>query len=237
MGTLQLSELREEVLAHLAGRDDISDSRITRVLNLSQMRMARKVRFDELEFYETVSKTFADDVTTDRFIAYSDMTNTNPREFWSVVCYTSAGNGRERKLEGRRAREMDRLWPAPEVSYLATEMPHTYVLWNDKLELFPIINADYEFDIRGYKWPTPLSADSDLSNLREKDDALINLTVSYLYNSLGEYDKGGKFFGIYMDMMEDIMMEQDRPDELMAAGVDGPATGRRYWLDPWVRGI
>lgn len=236
MGTLQLSELRDEILAHLAGRDDISDARITRAINLSQTRMARKMRFEEFEFFETFSKIHSGTKSIDRIIEFSDLVNSNPRDFWSIVCYESGGNGRERKLVRKPTREMDKIWAAPEVSYLSTEMPHTYVVWDEKIELFPIMNQSYSFDIRGYKWPTALSADTDVSEFKEKDDCIINLTTSYLFGTLGEYERQGRFFNIYIDMMQDAMKEEDKPDETLAVEMR-PHVSRQWWNDPWIKGI
>jgi hypothetical protein len=240
MGTLKQSELVDEVRSFHAGRDDLTDAIITRALNLVQQQMARRHDFEELRSTEEYTPTFMDDPSVDRFIGYSMLsTFVNPREIYSLrVIDTSNTEGD--KLEYVAPRQLDELVPNP-AELLITGMPHHYTQWAEKFELFQVPDQAYKYVIRGSIWPTALSTASPLatSSFREKDDIIINLTVSYLYNRLGEYEKAGRFFGIGSTLFQEAVGEDlTRPDrEIKPNSERHIAASREYWLDPFTRSV
>ena len=236
MGTLTGQELVDEVTAHLGGRDDLTSAEIVTALNLTQQRMARAHDFEELRYVDTGTFTITASATTDKFLAFSSLTKTNPREIYSFRVIT--GDGRSRKLRGTAARELDEQVPEPE--FYARGIPNSYVIWAESFELWRVPEEAYDWQIRMSYWPTAFSS-ADLtpkSDFKEKDDMLINLTVSYLYGRLGEYERAGRFWNIFRSMWTEGQLEdQMRPDKVIASSyADGPSGNARPWLDPFQKG-
>jgi len=68
---------------------------------------------------------------------------------------------------------------------------------------------------------------------------MINLSLSYIYHSLGRADKGKDFFGIYRGLAKEALLEDLTDyDEAMAGIRPGDSFGRgRGFDDPFVRMI
>jgi hypothetical protein len=79
MGTLTYSEIEAEVKAALGDRTDL-DSRLTAIINITQMRIARMKRWEELEAIFTNSIGNTGVLTTDKEVALS----TNFRDMYSL---------------------------------------------------------------------------------------------------------------------------------------------------------
>lgn len=233
MGTLTTSELISEVKAHLANRDDLTDAEYITALNLMQTRLARKHDFEELRTIESGSFVISGTPATDKFLAFSALGVTNPREIFSFRIITS--DGRSRKLKQRSYRYLDENVPEPE--YNSTGVPTDYIIWAESFEFWRVPDSTYNYEIRMSKWPTALVASpgSAVSDFREKDDVLIMLTVSYLYNRLGEYERGARFWNVFKDMWADAQLE-DRtlPDLSLSPGLVRPSSSKP-WSDPFIR--
>ena len=233
MGTLTTTELISEVRAHLANRDDLTDSELVTALNLMQQRLARKHDFEELRTIESGSFEISGTPATDKFLAFSALGITNPREIYSFRVITN--DGRSRKLKQRTYRYLDENVPEPE--FYATGIPTDYVIWAESFEFWRVPDTAHDYEIRLSQWPTALVASpgSATSDFREKDDILIMLAVSYLFNRLGEYERGGRFWTIFSDMWKDAMQEDSTlPDLTVSPGLTRPE-GSQPWLDPFVR--
>ncbi len=237
MGDLTATQLISEVTRHFAGRDDLTNADYVIALNLNQTRMARAHDFEELEFTET--KTFAITATpaNDKRIAFSSLTNSNPREIYSFRVITA--DGRSRKLRQLMPRAFDAEIPEPE--FHARGVPSIYTRWADAFEVWQVPDETHSFTLRGSKWPTDFST-SDLnakSDLDKKDDLLIFLTVSYLFGSLGEYERANRFFGIFAAVYKEAELEnQLRPDlDLVSRSTSGESAEiGKPWLNPFVKG-
>ena len=233
MGTLTTAELLGEVKSHLANRDDLTDAEYITALNLMQQRLARKHDFEELRTVESGSFTISGTPAIDKFLAFSDLTNANPREIYSFRVITS--DGRSRKLKQRSYRYFDENVPEPE--FHATGIPTDYIIWAEKFEFWKVPDTADNYEIRLSKWPTALVASpgTAVSDFREKDDMLVMLGVSYIYNKLGEYERGGRFWTIFRDMWADAQREdRTMPDLDLSPGFTRPITGKP-WADPFIR--
>jgi hypothetical protein len=236
VGTLTTSGLISEVSYHLAEREDVTDDRIVQALNLAQEYMARSEDFDELRVVETGTLTITGTPATDKFLAFSTFTYSNPLEIYSFRVITS--DGRSKKLSYRTARTFDRLIPEPE--FYATGVPDIYTAWANKLELWRIPDDAWSYDIRLSKFATALSASTPnaASDFKEKDDLLIFLAVSWIFGQLGEYERMGAFFSMYRARMESAEMKQSRHPDLDIVSDGGRAADvnvGRPWADPFVR--
>lgn len=237
MGTLTLANLREEVKAHMADRSDITDALYNRAINLAQERMVRRHHFRELNFSLSHTATFTGVPATDKFLPFSALT-LGGRDIRSVISFIAVDGTSSNKIERLTPSELDRRIPSKEDS--STFRPAFYVEWRDQFEFWRIPDKSYVYDIRLRTWALDLSSDATKSDLDHKDDAIINLTVSGLFNRVGEYERAGRFFGIFSDMFKDaISSELTEPDRVIkppqneSVGSGNP----QYWLDPFVKGI
>lgn len=239
MGTYTLTQMRAEIGNHFANRSDLGNADFDLALNLGQTRIARAHDFEELRKVEDGTLPFVDTAATDRYFLFSALaTTTNPREIYSFRIVS--GDGSAAKLKYESTRKFDAEIPDPE--FLSTGQPHRYTIWQNRFELYKIPDQAYPYTLRMTVWPTALTTASQTSDLREKDDALIMLAISWTWNRLGEYDRAARFFGIFKDMFKDAVAEDERkPDRDLA-----PSAGRahavvltdQYWLNPfidWVR--
>lgn len=213
MGVLTTQELIDEIRGHLGDRTDVTDAQIVLGLNLTQQRLATEAAWEELEFEELYDHTgdFTGTKSSDRTIPYSQLTNTNPREFYSISLVT--GTGESRKLSYAENSQFERLFPEPE--FHAAQKPKWYTRYAKSIYLAPVPDAAYTYRIRGIKWPDDLSTGtlSNTSNFDYKDEILIHGAVYHLYYRLKETEVGGRFFTSYRDMVQKAKGENiEKPD-------------------------
>lgn len=233
MGTLTTTDLIAEVRSYLGERSDVTDARIVRALNLGQEFMARSKDYEELR------KTASNALTvSDKFLEFTELPAglQKPYEIYSFRVIT--GDGRSRKLTYRTARTFDRLIPEPE--FHATGLPSTYTVWADKFELWKLPDEAYNYEIRMTILPTPLvvSLGTAVSDLDGKDDLLIFLAVSWVFGSLGEYDRMKSFFGMFAAREKLARDEDDRRPDVEIVSDHGKARPDvvvgHPWADPFV---
>ena len=237
MGTLTLANLREEVKAHMGERDDITDALFDRAINLAQERMVRRHHFRELNFSLSHTATFVDVPATDKFLPFSALA-LGGRDIRAVISFIAIDGTNSNKIIRKTPSELDRMVASKE-DY-STFRPRFYAEWRDQFEFWRIPDKSYVYDIRLRTWALDLSADGDKSDLDHKDDAIINLTVSGLFNRVGEYERAGRFFGIFSDMWEDAISSEQREPDRVIKPPQNERFGRAspdYWLDPFMRGV
>ena len=232
MGTLTQTELQDEVRSALGGRTDL-DSRMTRGLNLSQMRIARLSRWEELEAIYTGSTAYTGTPADDKFLALP----TNLRDVYSVRLIDGTNS---RKLTRLTNRIWDRRIPAPEA--LATGRPRYYTLHRNVMEFWKVPDAAYSVTIRAVEWPTAFTTSdlSAVSDLDQKDDMIIALTTSWFYMTLGNEEMANKWWRIYRNMAIAAGAEEsEKPDldVLPNAGVSSGGTPGDYYADPFVTSV
>lgn len=225
MGTLTFTELQDELRAGLGGRTDL-DTRLGRIVNLAQQRLARLHDFDEMKVISTttVVNTPSDN---DKYITLPDV-----REVYSIVLVDGSNS---QKLTQRTTRYWDTLLPKPE--YWARDRPRDYTIWGSTtVEIWPMANATYTLRLRWSKWPTALTG-SATSEFLQKDEILIELSLSYAYRNLGKEEDAAKHEAIAMRLIgEAETMDSQLPDlDIM------PITGQmsrhpQYWNDPFYTG-
>ena len=236
MGDLTLSQYRDEVRDHLGGRTDLSDAKLTRAINIAQVQLARIEDFEELRILATPAIPFTN-TNADRFLAKTAVSGTKTlREMISFV--VSDGSSRSRKLEQCTPRQLDRFIGDATNDLHSRFIPRKYVMWDDNMELWPLPDQAYSSIIRATIWPTALALGGDKSIFVFKDEILIHLTTSYMYHSLGEYDRAKMFFGFATaNIATALLQDKKSPDrdikppwESLSRGATG-----EYWLNPFVR--
>lgn len=229
MGTLTFLELQDEVRASLGGRTEL-DSRLPRIINLAQQRLARIHDFDEMEVLSigTIYNTGND---SDKYL-----TLPNKREVYSLVLVDGANS---RKLIQRTPQFWDKRLPLPE--YWARDRLQDYVVWSNTIEVWPLPNADYTLRLRWSKWPTDLSSDSDVSEFLQKDEILIELALLYIFRSLGKEEDANKHAVMLQSLLAEATANDDtKPDISIIPSASDIQTlqgglGDTPWLNPFIR--
>lgn len=227
MGVLTYSDFDAEIRQALGNRTDVTSAMITRTLNIAQVRIARVTRWEELEVLLTNTLQVTSDAYGDRVILLPD----DIRDIHSFRLYDDT---RTRKLDRVAARKLDSEEPANE--YISRQMPTKYARWAEFLEVNFSPDQTYFARIRAVSWPAPFTGATDetqKSELDQKDDMLIALCVNWLYQSLGNYERSGRWWVVFTNMLESALQEQaEKPDQDRVPSVRDTIIGE-YWLDPF----
>lgn len=227
MGTLTQDQMKAEIRSALGGRTDL-DGTLTQALNLAQTRIARAKLWKELRNSITGTLTITGIAATDKVLAIP----TTVRDIYTFRLITS--DGRSRKLVKRLFTDWDKCIPEPE--YYNTGLPELYTTYASNIEMWRVPDAAYDYVIRAVLWPTAFvsATTTQTSDLTGKDDMLIALTVSYLFNQIGKEEKAARWWAIYRDMLKDATSEdQDDPDMTLSSEKNPPTSAGNYWNDPF----
>ena len=231
MGTLSLTDLKDEVRTGLANRTD-QDTRLTRIINIAQNRIGRIRRWKELESILSISLVNSGVLATDRRIAVTSTV----RDYYSIL-RTDTGTSTENfKLRYIPHRDWDKRHPYPEDT--TRNRPVEYTHWAKFLEFWPIQDKSYTMRARVSLWPADLSDASPnaVSDLDHKDDIIIAGALSYTFTLLRMMDDASRWFAIYKDLLNAaIDEEREKPDldRLPTVGQSIGSSPGQYWLDPF----
>lgn len=223
MGTLTFTELQDEVRSALGGRTDLN-ARLPRALNLAQQRLARIHDFEELQNV-TIVNINDTGVAADGIIALP-----SNREVYSIILLDDANS---RKLTQRTARFWDARLPMPE--YWTRDKPQDYLMWAGSAEIWPLPDGPYTLRIRRTVWPTTLSGANDLSVFNEKDEILIELSLMYLFNSLGKEVEADKHKNAAAALITEAKGADSTKPDLDISLSSGTASSTTPYLDPFVK--
>lgn len=228
VGTLTLSELKEEVRAGLGGRTEL-DSRLTRFLNMAQDRIARMKDFEEMQTSVNGNISNTGNIT-DRVIEVPEMRK-------PVVLWLTATNF-ERKLTYKPYRRFVREFA--NVDSLGRGEPCNYTVWAKKIRLDRLPNQTYSYQFDYTFWPTRFS-DSDpdaVSDLHKKDDAIIELALCYAMYSLGreqeaqQHEARGLILAIEGE--EEDSSQPDLDVSVNGRGSSASDNVSEPWADPFI---
>lgn len=235
MGTLTLTELKEELRASLANRVDL-DSRLTRFLNLAQERLSRMHDFDEMEvIYRTDGLPFTDNARNDKYITLPSL-----RELYTFKIKLGQ---RSRRLRQITERMWNRYVPQPE-EYARGE-PQYYTIWNNTCIIWPIANtATIPAEIWYTRWPVPFddALPNKTSDYLQKDEVLLELALVYAYKSLGKQEEAQKHWASARILLtEAINMDARKPDldilpSIGDTEVSSDVLPHEFWNDPFSKG-
>ena len=227
MGTLTLTQLQDEVRSYHGNRTDL-DARIIRFLNFAQIRLARAYHFPELHKFVTATGSFVSDAT-DRFL-------TLPGNINAVKDVVLEDTDTSRKLEYKSPREFDKMF----TGYISRgrRKPIIYTKWRECLELMPLPDEAYDYEVRYIIWPTDLVSGTDTSDLDRKVELLILLAASQMHHTLGNTTKGAQLFGMFAAMLKDVIKQEDlEPDQDIKADVNDTIISTDYWRNPFVKSL
>ena len=230
MGDLTRSQLISAVRRFFANRSDLTDGEIITWLNQSQITLARKATWEELDQTEDKTIPVTASKANDKIITLSK----TYRDFYSVRLITAAGDSK--RLTRLTKHQFDSKFPEPE--FHARNDPSFYTYFGNKLEVFPISAEAHTLRVRGMAWPTSFTNDV-VSDLDKKDDILIFLTVSAICDFLGQYDRASRFYGIANTKISEAEDEQvDKPDQEIKPDFEvSDEVPGQYWLNPFIKGM
>lgn len=230
MGTLTYSGIKTEVLANLGNRTNFDASRFVNILNMSQMRIARVHKWNEME--DLVEGTFVitADAKVDKILAIPADT----RKVYTFRIIKS--NGESRKLIKKTNTYFDTYIPEPE--YYARGTPTVYMTFKDQFEFWRVPDSAMDYSIRRRKWPTAFVGDgtpTQLSDFDEKDDALVALTSNWLLQSLGRMEDAGRWWTVYTNIVNAMAREEvEDPDMTIMPDFNRKLYADDYCNDPVV---
>lgn len=231
MAAQTLAEFRTELRSNLGDRTELasSDTDVDRWLNRAQMRIARRRRFDEIATTESFTATYTGTASIDKVVAFSSLTNTNPRAIISIRVLDGTSSD---KLTYVPVRRWDRFVPSPDS--LATARPSHYTVYSRQIEWWRVPNKAYTFELRMGIWPVDLTTTSQVSDLLEKDDAIVAAATYYGFRSNGFTKDAASWLADFASLMDEAKDEEfDRPDhDGKPAEPLGPPAD--YWADPFV---
>jgi hypothetical protein len=237
MSILTLAEIKTEIKQGLGGRADI-DSRMDNIVDLAQLRLARIHDFDELRMKDTVDTVVSADAESDKVLSFPTLANTRIRKIYSIRRKQS-GQTLAGKLDRVLTRKWDKVIPEPE--YYSRGYPTHYTWFNNtEFELWRVPDAVYTLVIRLSRWPYQVATTGEGNpiDLENVDDLIINLSLSYIFHSLGRGDKAKDFFGIYSALAKDALMEDVTDlDQTMAGMKQEDMSVTRGYDDPFIRSI
>lgn len=236
-GTLNFAQLDVEVRAGLGNRVDtaLTDARVANALNLGQQRISRLYSFPELNFSWTVTPApFVGNPAVDKFLSLP----ANVKVVHSVLLQDQANS---RKLIEKPWRQFDS--NIPMVEYIAPEWPTYYTRFGVNIvELFPAPQTAYNYFARFTMLPTPFDGvnQSQVSDLTDKDDIIIDLAVAYFMRTHGRPDLADERetqAKIRLDEMKSQV--EERPDMDVSADSMGygPGAAGQYWAMPFVNSV
>lgn len=230
MGTLTLADLRDEVSSALGNRNDLANTRIDRILNMSQERIARRYRFDDLITTDTIDidsneVELGSDIHKIYHLSIRDKSDTSgpTTDLVSVPKSTLL--------------QLHQMKSSPD-----KRRPTIYTRYGQKLRVYAYPETTYLGEIVYSKYPTPFSDDDTdaTSDFDLLDDALISLTVSWFYASYGNPDEATRWFRIFQNSMKDAVLEEnEHPDMSIDAATSphGDIGAPRYYEDPFAKTV
>ena len=233
MGTLTYAEIKTEVVAALGGRSNFDADRMTVIVNLAQMRISRKHRWQEMEDLVEGNFVITGVVKTDKFLSIP----ANTRKIYTIRLIL--GDGSSRRLESRTNQFFDDQIPEPE--YYATGDPTIYTTFADKIEFWRVPDTADAYAIRRRKTPTAFAGDStpgQVSDFEQKDDAIIALSSNWALQALGRMEDAGRWWTVYSNIINSAADEEvEDPDLKMMPAFEGAVRAGEYWRDPFSRGV
>ena len=195
MGTLTLGDIRSQVKLALGNREDL-DEHINSLINTCQMRLARFFDFEEM--------ISSDDLT----VAYTGVKLTDASI--SLPTYTRDVHGIS-IIDGDNyyiVAPIDRrTWKTRYFNAIVsgtTSRPTQYCIFSGTIEIYPAPDQAYSAKLRRSKWPVDLSTDESKSELNQKDDLLIALTICWTLYHLNNTERANAYWAVFRSMVKAV---------------------------------
>ena len=102
--------------------------------------------------------------------------------------------------------------------------PSHYCIFSTSIEIYPAPDKEYTVKLRRSKWPAELTSDEDKSELNQKDDLLIALTISWALYHLNNVERGNAYWAMFRSMVKEAVDAQTtKPDLYQTVNTMHPA--------------
>ena len=228
MGTLTLGVVRSQVKLALGNREDL-DEHINSLINTCQMRLARFFDFEEMISLDNLTVAYTGVKLTDASISLPTYT----RDVHSISVIDGDDYYIVEPIDRRTWK--DRFFNA--IVSGTTSRPTQYCVFSNKIEVFPAPDKAYSSKLRRSKWPADLSTDESKSELNQKDDLLIALTICWTLYHLNNTERANAYWAVFRSMVKEAIDSQtSKPDLYQKIDLMNPIQSN-YWKDPFVRNL
>ena len=228
MGTLTLGDIRSQTKLALGNREDL-DEHINSLINTCQMRLARFFDFEEMISLDDLTIAYTGVKLTDASISLPTYT----RDVHSISVIDGDDYYIVEPIDRRTWK--DRFFNA--IVSGTTSRPTQYCVFSNKIEVFPAPDKAYSSKLRRSKWPADLSTDESKSELNQKDDLLIALTICWTLYHLNNTERANAYWAVFRSMVKEAIDSQaSKPDLYQKIDLMNPIQSN-YWKDPFVRNL
>ena len=226
MGTLTLGAIRSQIKLALGNREDL-DEHINSLINTCQMRLARFFDFEEMISLDDFTVAYTGDNLTDASISLPTYT----RDVHSISVIDGDTYYVVAPIDRRTWK--DRYFNA--IVSGTTSRPTQYCIFGSTIEIYPAPDQAYSAKLRRSKWPVDLKTDESKSELSQKDDLLIALTICWTLYHLNNTERANAYWAIFKSMVKEAIDSQTvKPDLYQKLDAMSPIQSN-YWKDPFVR--
>jgi len=226
MGTLTLGSIRSQIKLALGNREDL-DAHINDLINTCQMRLARFFDFEEMISLDDFTVAYTGDNLTDASISLPTYT----RDVHSISVIDGDTYYVVAPIDRRTWK--DRYFNA--IVSGTTSRPTQYCIFGSTIEIYPAPDQAYSAKLRRSKWPVDLKTDESTSELNQKDDLLIALTICWTLYHLNNTERANAYWAVFKSMVKEAIDSQTvKPDLYQKLDSMSPIQSN-YWKDPFVR--
>ena len=199
MGDLTLAQIRNQVKLALGNRDDL-DEHLDPLINTCQLRIARFFDFEEMLSLDTLTIPYTGVALTDSSVSLP----TKTRDIYGLTV-VDGSNYYTMKAVDRPTWKNKYFVDIPSAG---VNRPAYYSIFSTTIEIYPPPDQAYSAKLRRSKWPTDLSTDDSTSDLAQKDDLLIALTVCWTLYHLNNTERGNAYWVMFKSMMSESIDSQ-----------------------------
>jgi len=226
MGTLTLGAIRSQIKLALGNREDL-DEHINSLINTCQMRLARFFDFEEMISLDDFTVAYTGVNLTDASISLPTYT----RDVHSISIIDGDSYYIVAPIDRRTWKE--RYFNA--IVSGTTSRPTQYCIFGSTIEIYPAPDQAYSAKLRRSKWPIDLTTDESTSELSQKDDLLIALTICWTLYHLNNTERANAYWAVFKSMVKEAIDSQTvKPDLYQKLDAMSPIQSN-YWKDPFVR--
>ena len=226
MGTLTLGAIRSQIKLALGNREDL-DEHINSLINTCQMRLARFFDFEEMISLDDFTVAYTGVRLTDASISLPTYT----RDVHSISVIDGDNYYVVSPIDRRTWK--DRYFNA--IVSGTSSRPTQYCIFASTIEIYPAPDQAYSAKLRRSKWPKELKTDDTTSELSQKDDLLIALTICWTLYHLNNTERANAYWAVFKSMVKEAIDSQTvKPDLYQKLDAMSPIQSN-YWKDPFVR--
>ena len=221
MGDLTLGLIRNQIQLALGNREDL-DTALDSMVNTCQMRIARFFDFEEMLSLDDLTIAYTGVPLTDSSVALPTAASSgnNTRDVYGLTVVDGTNYYTLHAVD--RSTWKNRFFL--DLTTAGPARPSHYCIFSTSIEIYPAPDKEYTVKLRRSKWPAELTSDEDKSELNQKDDLLIALTISWALYHLNNVERGNAYWAMFRSMVKEAVDAQTtKPDLYQTVNTMHPA--------------